>query len=64
MKEASSCSSSRLRQLRRRYIFVWLLFFLVVGLVLAVTLLSWRRSLQPSPVALLFLNRLPIERGS
>jgi len=63
MKEASLPSSPRLRQLRRRHILLWLLFFLVVGLVIALTLLSWRRSLRPSQVALVLLSRSPIERG-
>ena len=54
MKETSTFSSSRLRQLRRRHILLWLLFFLVIGIVFALTLLSWQHSLRPAQVALVF----------
>jgi len=63
VKEMSTFSPSRLRQLRRRHILLWLLFFLVIGLVLALTLFSWQRSLRPAQVALVFLNRSLIEKG-
>jgi hypothetical protein len=62
MKEASSPSSPRLRRLRRRHIVLWLLFFLVVGLVIVLTLFSWRRFLPPSQVVLVLLSRAPSER--
>jgi len=52
MKEPSSISIRRLRRLRRRFVLLWLLFFVVAGLIFFLTLLNWRRSLPPAQVAL------------
>jgi hypothetical protein len=51
MKASSLRSGSRLRLLRRRFVLLWLLFFLVAGLIFFLTLLNWRRFVQPARVA-------------
>lgn len=51
MANASPPSPRRLRWLRLRFSLLWLFFFLMVALVLLLTLLSWRRSPTPAPVA-------------
>lgn len=56
MQEPRAISPRRLRQLRRRFSLLWVLFFLMLGLILVMTLLHWRRTLPPSQVVMMSMT--------
>jgi len=58
MKEGQNSFTSRRQRLRWMLAGRWLLFFLIVGLVLLLALVSWHRALRQSQAAVVLPSAL------
>jgi hypothetical protein len=61
MREGQSSFTRRRQRLRWMLVGQWLLFFLIVGLVLLLALVSWRRALRQSQAAVVLPSALSFQ---